>query len=116
MKGAAAFLRLLKMRSDGDVETAKDHHCGEGSKATGGRKWQKVTLAAKMRRDGDVETAKNPWRALEIVLLYTIIPIFKYPDIHFLKFFANFLLSYPDSGSIILPIVVFLKKFELVCD
>ena len=49
-------------------------------------------------------------------MLYTIIPKFKYPNIHFLRFFAIFLLSYLKTGIIMQRIVVFLKKFELVCD
>ena len=42
-----------KKRSDGDTSDVKDHYCGRGSEATGGRGRQKVTHAAKKRSDGD---------------------------------------------------------------
>ena len=37
----------MKKRSDGDAEIVKDHYCGGGSEATGGRIVQKVTHATK---------------------------------------------------------------------
>ena len=38
---------VAKKRSDGSVSREKDHYCGRGSEATGGRGVQKVTPALK---------------------------------------------------------------------
>ena len=50
---------VLKKESDRAVSEAKDHHCADGSEATGGIRGQKVTHAAEKRSDGGVARVKD---------------------------------------------------------
>ena len=49
----------LKKESDRGVARAKDHHCADGSEATGGIRGQKVTHAAEKRSDGASSEEKD---------------------------------------------------------
>ena len=50
---------VLKKESDRAVSEAKDHHCADGSEATGGIRGQKVTHAPEKRSDRDETRPKD---------------------------------------------------------
>ena len=120
----ASILKKQKNRCDTGAEREEVYDRGRGRKAEKGATQKKAPRRrSSMEAEGHDSQKITPVSkiligrfVLLIALMYTIIPEFIYPNIHFLGFFCIFLLSYRYSGIIMHRIVVFLKKFELVCD